>query len=250
MTGNPQVSVLVPICNVERYLRRCLDSIAAQTLRDIQVICIDDGSTDGSPAILVEYADADSRFEVITKSNTGYGNSMNVGLAHARGAYVGIVEPDDFAEPTMFERLVELAMRTGADVVKSNYYEHVTGREPSADVLVDNLGGCELDRAFCPRGDQRVLRCPASIWSVLYRREFLAAADVRFLETPGASFQDTAFNLKVLMAAGSIALTQEGFYPLSSRQLGLFRALAKHSVLHLRRVRGSLALSARAPRVA
>ena len=211
LASAPLVSVLVPICNVERFLQHCLDSIERQTLRSLQVICIDDGSTDRSPAILAEYAARDPRFEVITKPNSGYGSSMNLGLSRARGVYVGIVEPDDFAEPTMFERLVKLAERTGADVVKSNYYEHVTGREPSADVLVDNLDGCELDRAFCPRGDQRVLRCPASIWSGLYKREFLVAADVRFLETPGASFQDTAFNLKALMAAGSIALTKEGF---------------------------------------
>ena len=87
-----KVSVLVPVYNVRKYLAQCLDSLAAQTMDDIEFICIDDGSTDGSEKMLDEYAEKDRRFHVIHKANSGYGASMNVGLHAARGEYIGIVE--------------------------------------------------------------------------------------------------------------------------------------------------------------
>lgn len=99
------VSILVPVCNVKKYLRECLDSLERQTLENIQIICIDDGSTDSSPEILKEFQARDSRFEIISKKNSGYGDSMNQGLAQAHGEYIGIVESDDFVNFDMFEKL-------------------------------------------------------------------------------------------------------------------------------------------------
>ena len=91
-SDTPKVSLLVPICNVERYLRECLDSAVAQTLKDIEIICINDGSTDSSPDIIREYMECDPRVKMIDKANSGYGDSMNRGLEMARGEYVGILE--------------------------------------------------------------------------------------------------------------------------------------------------------------
>ena len=120
--ARPKVSVVVPIYNVEKYLRQCLDSIVNQTLKDIEIICVDDGSTDSSPEIIQEYAAKDSRVKVITKPNSGYGNSMNRGFDLAEGEYVGIVESDDYAELDMFEKLYQRAEKNKLDVVKSGYY--------------------------------------------------------------------------------------------------------------------------------
>lgn len=116
------VSVLVPIYNVEKYLSQCLDSLCAQTLKNIEFICINDGSTDNSGNILEKYAKNDSRFKIITKPNSGYGDSMNVGLEAATGEYIGIVESDDFAEPNMFEKLYKAAKNNNLDIVKSNCF--------------------------------------------------------------------------------------------------------------------------------
>lgn len=99
----------VPICNVERYLEECLDSLAAQSFTDFEVLCINDGSTDGSRAIIQSYMDADERFRVIDKPNSGYGASMNMGLANAIGEYIAILESDDFFEPNALELLVDAA---------------------------------------------------------------------------------------------------------------------------------------------
>ena len=90
----PKLSVLVPIYNVEKYLSVCLDSLINQTLTDIEIICIDDGSTDSSSKILKEYQQKDKRIRVITQENSGYGSAMNCGLILAEGEYIGILESD------------------------------------------------------------------------------------------------------------------------------------------------------------
>lgn len=121
-SDTPKVSLLVPICNVERYLRECLDSAVAQTLKDIEIICINDGSTDSSPDIIREYMERDSRVKMIDKANSGYGDSMNRGLEMARGEYVGILESDDFMFEGSLQKLVAKADAEHADVVKGDFY--------------------------------------------------------------------------------------------------------------------------------
>ena len=121
MENNIKVSVVIPIYNVEKYLRQCLDSVVNQTLKEIEIICVNDGSTDSSPAIINEYAAKDPRIVVIDKANSGYGHSMNCGFDLARGEYIGIVESDDYADPDMFEKLYECAAADGLDVVKSGF---------------------------------------------------------------------------------------------------------------------------------
>ena len=110
------------MCNAEQYLKQCLDSILGQTLRDIEIICVNDGSKDNSGAMLDAYAQRDDRVRVLHKENTGYGNSMNRGLDMARGEYIGIVESDDWVEPDMFEKLYQAAKAAKADVVKANFF--------------------------------------------------------------------------------------------------------------------------------
>lgn len=205
------VSVIVPVCNVQTYLRQCLDSLTDQTLQDIQIICIDDGSTDGSLSILKEYSRRDSRIEIISKPNAGYGHTMNVGLSAAKGEYIGIVESDDFAETKMFEELYKLARKSDADVAKSNFFQYITNTIPDNDPIVNNLEACKKDTVFCPLNDQNIFLTQPAIWSALYKRSFLQEEGISFLETPGASFQDTSFNFKVFAAAKRVVVTNEAY---------------------------------------
>ena len=209
--SNPSVSILVPICNVERYLRECLDSLVNQTLKDIEIICLDDGSTDASLAVVEEYARRDPRIVVLSKPNSGYGDSMNKGLDLARGEYVGIVESDDFASVDMFEVMYKVAKKHDVDVVRTNYLAHRTECDPSEDVLVDNLFGCKTGRPFAPMEQKEVFMRQPAIWTGIYRKALLDAEEVRFLPTPGASFQDTAFYFKVFYAASKVLLLKEGY---------------------------------------
>src|SRR5574344_757344 len=106
-----EVSILIPIYNVEKYLEQCLESVCNQTLKDIEIICINDGSTDSSLKIIKDFQKNDDRVVLINKKNSGYGDSMNKGLEKATGEYIGIVESDDFIEKDAFEKLYSLAKK-------------------------------------------------------------------------------------------------------------------------------------------
>lgn len=192
-----QLSILVPVYNSGAYLEPCLHSLAAQTGEGIEFLCIDDGSSDGSEAVLDAWAAKDSRFKVIHQPNGGYGKAMNTALAAARGAWVGIVEPDDWVEPTMYEHLMELAAKTKAPVVKGSYTIERNGTSRASGKFSGMRPGTELHPAEAP---DFILGAPA-IWSAIYRRDWLQANNIRFSETPGASFQDLGFSIRTWVTA-------------------------------------------------
>ena len=205
----PKLSILVPIYNVERYLKECLDSLINQTFKDIEIICINDGSTDSSKEILDEYSSKDQRIKVINKNNTGYGDSMNIGLNEANGEYIGIVESDDFVKNTMFEDLFSIAKKNDSDIVKSDYFYYTTtdkqarkaGKIPK---LLEN-------KIINAKSHPILIKMQPSIWSAIYKKEFLEKNNIRFLETPGASYQDTSFSFKAFALASKVVLTNEAY---------------------------------------
>lgn len=195
--NKPKVTVLVPTYNVERYLPQCLDALCAQALRDIEILCINDGATDGSPEILRLYASKDNRIRIIDKPNSGYGASLNRGISEARGEYIGIAEPDDFPDKRMFKKLYRAAKRCSADVAKCNFSNYFDG----ADHVWNNFAGWKYRKAFDPAEKPNIICTIPAIWTGLYRREFLIEQGIVFRETPGAAFQDTGFTMKVWFAA-------------------------------------------------
>lgn len=204
----PKVSILVPICNVEKYLAQCLDSLIKQTLRDIEIICINDGSTDNSLAIIKEFAAKDNRIVVIDKPNSGYGDSMNRGLSIAKGEYIGIVESDDFADCDMFEQLYSLTDHGSIDIVRSNYYEYWDdkGDANSFRAEIRNYG-----KIVDLLQEKEILMVPPAIWSSIYRKEFLQQNEIQFLPTPGASYQDTSFFIKSFFMAKTLLFTEKKY---------------------------------------
>lgn len=196
----PVLSLLVPVYNVERYLAESLSSACAQALSDIEIVCIDDGSTDGSADILRSFAARDARIRVISKANSGYGDSMNRGLSAARGEFVGILEPDDIACPNGLRALVDAARQTGADLAKGNFERYWSApRERTVPARAVPAG--RWGEVMRPRDEAEFFSYEPSIWSAVYRRAFLEDAGIRFLPTPGASFQDCSFAFKVLASA-------------------------------------------------
>lgn len=202
-----KLSVLVPIYNVEKYLDECLNSLAKQTLKDIEVICINDGSTDGSSNILQRYAKKYTNFTVINKKNSGYGDSMNQGLKKATGEYIGIVESDDFIEPNAFEELYKLATKTSADIVKANYFYH----SEAGDEIHEVVKNQKLNTPLSISDNPSILLEEPGIWSAIYRRDFLNKNEIRFRTTPGASYQDTGFHFKSFCAAKRIVYTDKAY---------------------------------------
>ena len=203
-----KISVLVPIYNTEKYLSECLSSILGQTLDDIEVICINDGSTDRSFEILCDFACKDTRVKIINKENTGYGNTMNIGLARAKGEYIGIVESDDFIEPDMYKTLYENAKLYNADLVKSNFWTYQDGE----DIYEKGLQEGPYRKVITPRIDEkRVLLLGQSIWSAIYKKDMILRNNIRFLETPGASYQDTSFYFITMAVADRVVLLEDAF---------------------------------------
>lgn len=118
----PKVSVIIPVYNTELYLRKCIDSVRNQTLKDIEIICVDDGSTDSSPDILEDYALKDSRIKVIHKVNGGLVSARKAGIAMATGLYTGYVDSDDWIEPDMYEELYHTMQDYHVELVTCGYY--------------------------------------------------------------------------------------------------------------------------------
>ena len=118
---NDLISIIVPVYKVEKYLRRCIDSILAQTYQNIEVLLVDDGSPDNSGAICDEYADKDSHVRVFHKPNGGVSSARNLGLMEAKGQYIGFVDADDYIDKTMYEVLLDNLLQEQADISICSY---------------------------------------------------------------------------------------------------------------------------------
>lgn len=205
----PKISVVVPVYNVEKYLKECIESILTQTLDDLEVICVNDGSTDNSLEILNDFAKQDKRVIVINKANSGYGNTMNMGLNAATGEYVGIIESDDFADKNMFQDLYKLAKEYDADIVKGDWYNYYSAKNfARKNNRISSAKAFKLTNA---KQDKSLLRINPSVWSAIYKRDFLNKNNIRFLETPGASYQDLGFTFKVFATAERVILTDKAY---------------------------------------
>lgn len=206
-----KVSVIVPVYNAEKYLAQCIDSILAQTLKEIEVICVDDGSVDGSGEILDQYALLDKRVKVLHQENRGYGLAMNVGLDAATGEYVGIVESDDCILPEMYGTLYKEADAEKLDLIKSDacfWYETIGYEKSTHSAYLDSyyertLG--DLDRNI-------FFDFYMNIWTGIYKREFLISENIRFHESPGASYQDNGFWIQTLLYCKKAKWLSKGFY--------------------------------------
>ena len=212
-----KVSVIMPSLNVVKYIRLCIESVINQTLEDIEIICVDAGSTDGTIDILEEYASKDQRISIIHSEKKSYGYQMNLGMDAAEGKYMGIVETDDYADLDMFETLYRIAEDDNLDMVKSGYYNYYTEPEEN-NIPIPITSHVFSQRVFCPLTDfnspkehAEFFNIKPTIWSAIYRIGFLRDNNIRFNETPGASFQDCSFNFKVLSLAKRVRLIEDCF---------------------------------------
>lgn len=204
-----RVSVVIPVYNIEAHLHQCLDSVAAQTLDDIEVLCVDDGSTDQSPAILAEYAAKDPRFHVIAQENGGPGVARNTGMAQATGEYLIFLDSDDWFEPGFLETMVSRAQETAADVTicRSVEFDTRSNQEAPSDwMLKTNLVPGEV---FSPQagGDHLFQFTYGWPWDKLYRRDFLLTAELSYPALPNS--EDLVFVFQSLALAQRIAIAPQ-----------------------------------------
>lgn len=230
MKNIPDVSVIIPVFNREKLVPNCLDSVLNQSLVNIEIICVDDGSTDGTAKILDDYAEKDERVKVIHKQNTGYGNSLNEGVKKASGEYIGIVESDDYIEPKMYECLYNTATKNDADIVKADFFEFYDnyGCEQIFNILSEkNKDLYNVVTNY--KNDRRVFEAYMTSWSGIYKRDFLISNDIWHNETPGASFQDNGFWIQTMLYSRKTIFINQPFYHLK-------RDNADSSVYDLRKI--------------
>lgn len=196
----------MPIYNASATLPRALDSAIGQTLAELEIICINDGSTDNSLQIIQEYQARDARIKLLDKPNTGYGDSMNQGIKLATGEYLAILEPDDCLAPEALANMYRLATSTQADIVKCNHFrESAMHSAPTHEIRQ------ELSLVPSPKNYAYLYALAPDIWAALYRREFVAQHHLEFLPTPGAAFQDLGFNFKTLALAQRVTLSPAAY---------------------------------------
>lgn len=207
----PKISILLPSYNVASYIQECIESVMGQTLTDIEILCIDAGSTDGTSEIIEKYAAADRRIRLIKSDKKSYGYQINLGMDLAQGEFLGIVETDDCIGSHMYEVLYKAAVENVLDYVKAGFYTMVTPYEREEYLLENPLGDTEQilsSRYFL----ERDLSPDVYIWNGIYKMSFLRDSHVRMNESPGAAFQDCGFRYLTDMNLRRGMFLKELFY--------------------------------------
>ena len=202
---NPEISVIVPVYNVEKYLRRCVDSILAQTFGDLEILLVDDGATDASGAICDEYAAADPRVRVIHKENGGLSDARNAGIEAAEGDYLCFIDSDDFVAETMLETLRGLIRKEQAQIAVCGICDCYEDRRvnQSSEVREFSCTGVEALKLTL-EGEQ----LPGSVCTKLIRRDL--CENHRFLR--GRTYEDAFYTPGLLIPAQKVAATTESLY--------------------------------------
>lgn len=187
MTKQPAISVIIPIFNAAPFLKRCLDSLGQQTLTDIEIICVNDGSTDESLEILNEQAVADPRIVIVNQSNAGQSAARNAGIACASGQYFGFVDADDYLDSDFYEKLYRAAVSSGADIVQAS-----TRRIGSRKTKVQKRRARNIRRF-----DKAVKNLNhGAVWDKIFRSETIKANRLSFLD--GRIYEDNLFAVQAL----------------------------------------------------
>jgi CDP-glycerol glycerophosphotransferase len=203
----PLVSVVVPMFNVERYLLDCLESLAGQTLRDLEVVMVDDGSTDSTASIAAAFAARDSRFVLVRQPNGGLGQARNAGADRATGEYLAFVDSDDMVTSNAYRLLDDSLVRTGSDFATGNYHRLTTVGTRQAGMVFTAFN------ANRPR--THVSRHPALIndrtaWNKVFRRTFWDEHGFRWPE--GVLYEDIAVTIPAHVLAQSVDVIREPVY--------------------------------------
>ncbi|MBR6722254.1 Stealth CR1 domain-containing protein [bacterium] len=217
---NPKISIIVPVYNVEKYLQKCLDSLVNQTLKDIEIICINDGSTDNSLEILQEYAKKDKRIQIISKKNEGQGVARNIGIEHAQGEYLGFVDPDDWVELEMYEQMYNQAKNLNSEIVICDYKKHQEGTNKNWTPITFEYAKSatqtiKLDVPCNKNIEKNLLMeslfvSPCYSWNKLVKRNLILENDIRFSNIK--CYEDVIFILKSFIYSNNFSYVNKSFY--------------------------------------
>jgi len=211
----PKVSVIIPVYNLEQYVRRCLDSVVRQTLKDIEIICINDGSTDNSLDILREYEKNDARIRVIDKDNEGQGLARNIGIDAAEGEFVGFVDGDDWIETGMYEKMYDAARKNDSDLhlctvrrvdadgnelgIRCNYDRYIGGKFQDESFVFNSFDIADV-----------LFKLERFSVNKIYKSTFLKRNNIFFSSI--RCYEDNIFHFRTIFEAQRISITPKPFY--------------------------------------
>ena len=211
-----KVSIIIPVYNVEKYLRRCLDSVLNQTLKDIEIICVNDGSTDNSSLILEEYKKYDN-IKIINQKNSGLSVARNTGLDNATGECVAFIDSDDFIDKDFYEKLFNNIVQHNADIACASI---IRENDKKKKFLIDYK---EIELAKNIRDKFLLSHAPKYnfVWNKLYRKEFIDKNNLKFV--PGMIFEDMWFTPDVLEASSTLVTVPGTYYHYWKNQNSLIK---------------------------
>lgn len=195
-----KLSIIVPVYNVEKYLPKCLESLIKQTLKDIEIICVNDGSIDNSLAILKEFASKDSRIRIIDNQHQGVAKTRNTGIEQSTGEYIGFVDSDDYIDIDFFEKLYNSATKSNSDIAIASILKHKNffniynakyTKEETAITIQDKIKLCEDKKHFF-----------FYAWNKIYHSGFIKENNIKFSE--GQIYEDVMFAIKALYYSNKI----------------------------------------------
>lgn len=207
----PKVSIIIPVYNVDKCLEKCILSVLNQTLKSIEIIAINDGSTDRSKEILEYFSNIDSRLKVINQSNQGVSTARNYGLSIARGEYIGFVDSDDYIAPEMYEKLYNCVKEYDCDIGVANVFdEKETGKEIS---LTFETGVTEINKENIDQFlENNISKLGAAVWHKIFRKTLIIQNNIYFHSYKEVSSEDIVFNLFALACSDSIYYLNEPLY--------------------------------------
>ena len=216
----PKISIIVPIYNVEKYLDRCMQSLLNQTLTDIEIIMVDDGSPDRCPQMCDEYAKKDSRIKVIHKSNAGLGYARNSGLEIATGEYVAFVDSDDYVDTQMYESLYVSAKKENTDAAFCGFYTEirkgkwVESNEVSENKVWENgdVRSFMLDMIASAPYEKQERKYQMSVWHSIYSLAIIRTGNIRFYSEREIVSEDIPFQIDFLQRAKTVIYLQKSYY--------------------------------------
>ena len=225
-----KVSVIIPVYNAEKYLKKCIDSVLSQTLKEIEIILVDDGSIDSSADILNEYAKIYENIKVIHQQNSGPASARNLGIENATGEYIGFVDSDDYVSFDMYETLYTAAINNNVDVVTSNYYTVKNGKEmpsdnfkiPANQIIYKD----EIIRLIANANESRIL------WfggKSIYKSETIKANKIMY--PPLKLGEETVFVLDCLLSSNSMYYIDKPLYYYEQTPGSLTRIKYKQNLL-------------------
>ncbi len=210
-----KVSIIMPSLNVGPYIKECLESALNQTLKEIEIICIDAGSTDGTWEYLQEMETKDTRIRLMHSDVKSYGVQVNMGIKLARGKYIAILETDDYIREDMYELLYDIALREDVDYVKADYTRFFTlkdGTRLFVPIRQFSRGQDLYNKVIEPCSEDSLHITDLNLWRGIYKKAFIDDNKIELSDTPGASYQDIGFNEQVFFYGKTAYYSNEYLY--------------------------------------